>query len=333
MTDEVKPVESAETPVAQAAEQPQSLEQRMNAIYEQHESTVAAQDATTADKPVTESQPAEADAKPDGEVVAAEATPTEAQKVVVTDEEMRDQAFWGRLDKAGWERMERDYPVQTSLIKSAQSAASKLVEAARKAAPPAPESRTEAQPEEEFSPEYLAAVELSQSLDTIEAARGRRQLLKMEAEIIAKEIGVDPNRNKANALVNESVRLASEAMPELTSLASTEAGRAEIDAVIDANPALAALVATNIPANLAIVLQEAGKTVIANRKATAGKASVEKAKADAVQKKQETQKVVQANARPASADVVNSRGAGAGKPSMREAMEAKFDRAVARQNN
>jgi hypothetical protein len=322
--------------VAPAAEQPEAakppshrevLEQRFDKFV-QSESEGATQDAPAGEKPADEApvkpEAAAADAKPD------EKTPVEEPaKIEVTPEQLADTKYWGSLDADGWKRMERDYPVATAHVKAGQAAASRIVAEKRAAvaATPPPERHDETPSDEEFSPEYLEAVELSQSLDVKEAAKGRRLLAKFDAQVIAKEIGVDPEANKQQAVAQSAFTAAVKEVPELAKYDMQELAK-----IVEADPALKYLVEeVGTVQAITAALISSGKTYRDQKvHADVAKKAAE-AQAEADKKKNANLKVVQSNARPASADLVNGKGAPPAKPSAWERKSQRYDQEVARQ--
>lgn len=334
MADEVVVVAPAAAPTPEAEKPPshrEVLEQRYDAFVET-QSKGATQDAPAGEKPATEA-PAKPEAK-EGEVKPDETAPaTEAPaKIEVTPEQLADTKYWGGLDADGWKRMERDYPVATAHVKAGQAAASRFLTEARKAAPPPPERPDKTPSDEEFSAEYLEAVELSQSFDIKEAAKGRRLLAKLDAQVIAKEIGVDPAQNQAQALAQSAYALALEqsheaGVPELATY-----DMRELQKIVESDPALLYLVETVGTKEAIATAMVSSAKVLKTQKASA---AVAKTATDAQTKADEAKKanlkVVQSNARPASADLVSSKGAPPAKPSAWEKKSQAYDREVARQ--
>lgn len=329
MGDEVEVVapKAAEPEAAKPPSRREVLEQRFD-TFVKSESEGAAQEAPAGEKPA-----AEVPAKPEAEAAAAkseEAQPKieEPAKIEVTPEQLADSKYWGSLDAEGWKRMERDYPVATAHVKAGQAAASRIVAEARKTATPPPPERTDETPsDEEFSPEYLEAIELSQSLDVKEAARGRRILARLDAEIIAKEIGVDPQQNKADAVAQSAYQNALAQMPELATFDMKELAK-----IVEADPALKYLVEQVGTAEaITSAMLSSGRTYKAQKAQAdvAAKAAAEQKKAD--EKKNANVKVVQSNARPASADLVNGKGAPPAKLTAYEKKSQRYDAEVARQ--
>lgn len=302
MADEPITPEAQATP---ATEQPKSLHERLESIVDQHTSEVAAADATV-ETPAAAGTPAQASADPTGSAAPAETPAPEPEKIVVTDEQLADTAYWGALDEDGWKRMARDYPTHTTLSRKWQGVVSKVANKNRQAAPPPANTRSETI-DAEPSPELLDAVIMSQSLDPKEAARGHLLIAKLTAPNVLRENGYDPDVAKANESFREAASIAVEAMPALLPLIREHVE--ELDVIADEHPALKALAATGDPQNIAIALQEAGKIFVERKTAVASKAKSDADAAVAEAKKKELQKIVKSNARPASADVMASHGA------------------------
>lgn len=334
--------EGTETPAAPAAEEkPPSIDDRLGAIVDKFTSQADAEE-TAPEKPAAEAAPAKAEAKPDGSEAKPGETPAQPGKIVATDEQLADPAFWGSLQTAEqWQAMERDYPVETRHVKAAQAAASRIVNAARKdAAATPPPKRDDATPsDEEFSPEYLEAIELSQSLDVKEAAKGRRLLAKFDAAVIAKEIGIDPEQSKADAVAQTAYRAALEQAADFGVPELAKYDMLELAKIVEADPALKYLVeVVGTPEAITSAMLSSAKTYKEQKAAAATKAAADKAAADAkaaeaaaAAKKKDTQRIVQSNARPASGDALKPHGASPTTMTLDERLNARFDKEVARQ--
>lgn len=321
-------VPAEETPVPQTPpaepEAPKSLRERQEAIVDRFTSEAeAVDDAAAANTPAAEGTQT---ADPAGSEANAEETPVpQPERIEVTPEQLADTKYWGGLDAEGWKRMERDYPVATKIVKAGQAASSRLVNEARKQTPPV--QQREAEPSnDEPSAELLAAVEMSQSLDPKEAAKGHLRIAKLTASVVLKEGGVDPERNRASAIQSEAY---SAAVAELPALATLNA--VELDEVLDSTRYLKALVNVGTPEALAEAMIGAGQILI-DRKTAAETSAAQQRKAAAVDlKKKETQAIVRSNANPASAAALNPHGASPNTMTKRERLESRFDTEVARQ--
>lgn len=333
MPDEIVAVApEAQTPPAEPAEvkpEPKSSRARLEAVYEEHVVSEAGAVEPVAEEVVAEGAQAKP-ANPDGsEKPAAEASPSQPEKLAVTAEQLADTKYWGALDEDGWKRMERDYPVETKYVKSAQAAATRIVNTARKEAPKPPEEarHDDARPDDEPSAELIAAVEMTQSLDSKEAAKGHLLIAELTASAVLKKGGIDPNRAQAEATMAEAAAIATKILPELKKLNSDE-----LDAAAEESPVLMALINTGNADNVALAMVEAGRVVIGRKsaKAAADKAAADKAAADA--KKEATLKIVQSNAKPASATLLTPHGAAPDTRTARERLNAAADREIARQS-
>lgn len=298
-------------------EQPQSLHERLEETYDGLTSSEASAEepaaATTATTDATSTTEQTGDAAP------AETAAVVPEKVEVAADQLADTKYWGALDAQGWQRMERDYPAETKLVKAAQAAGSRIVNAARQEAETlrggtrdaalSQETRTDTQSDEEPSPELLAAIELSQSFDPKEAAKGHLEIARLTAATVAKEIGVDPTAARANATLSTALNGAVEDLPELGKYLANAEDRAALDSIADESKALTALINTGTAANIRIAMVEAGE-ILKGRKATAAtSAATAEQTAAAARKTAERQQIVRSNARPATADVLNQRGA------------------------
>lgn len=321
MADE--PIVAPDKPQADPppAEEPKSLREHLGEVYDERISKAGAEEPAAA-VPAAEGAPK---ANPDGSQAPAEEAPKpEPEKIEVTPEQLADSKYWGSLDRVGWERMERDFPVATKYAKAGQAAASRMVNEARRQAPP-PKERTEAQPDDEPSAELLAAVELTQSLDSKEAAKGHLLIAKLTTPTVLRENGIDTARSKADAIYAEAYQLATEELPEIGTLIAQHAK--DLDAIVDASPALTALSETGTPKNIAIAMVEAGRMLAERKKSAAATAAAATAQAAADEKKKEMQRVVKSNARPASADVLAPHGANPSSPlPLKQKLSETYDR-------
>ena len=315
-------VEPASTPAATTPE-PQGLTNRLGAIIDDFTTS----EAGAAD-PATET-PTPADGTPPASQDGAEAKPVETptpepEKLEVTPERLADSKFWGSLTKEQWALMERDHPVETKLIKSAQAAATRIVNAAR--TQPSPETptptRIDASPDDEPSPEFLAAYEMSQSFDPKEAAKGQLRMMQLAAPTVLKENGFDPNRAKSDAVIASAYQQATEAFPELATFEPKE-----LEAVIDGSRALLALVNTGTAENIALAMEESGRILSERKKTAAAQTTAAQQQAAIQAKKDATRQVVQSNARPASAAVVTSQSGAPvnGKVALRDKLSERYD--------
>lgn len=311
----------SQAPPVEKGTPPPSLRERQEAIFDKFESEAGASDSPAVD----ETPAAEGTEKhPDGSDIKPKETPKpEPEKIDVSPDQLADTAYWGKLDADGWKRMERDYPVATAYAKAGQAAATRMTNAARKEATPTQERSTPL-PNDEPSAELIAAVEMSQSLDPKEAARGHVRIAKLTAPAVLKENGFDPATAQAKATVDSAYLAAVAELPELATLDPKE-----LDVVVDSNRTLKALVNIGTPEALTEAMIGAGQILSDRKKAAAATAATTKAAADA--KKKETQKVVRSNAAPASAGALASHGASPDTRTRQERMSDAFDREVARQ--
>jgi hypothetical protein len=295
-------------------EQPQSLHERLEETYDGLTSSEASAEETAA--ATTATTDATSTTEQNGDAAPAETAAVVPEKIEVTPEQLDDNAYWGALDAQGWQRMLRDYPVQTKLYKASQAAGTRLVNAARKeaealrngnrdAALPQ-ETRTDTQSDEEPLPELLAAIELSQSFDPKEAAKGHLEIARLTAATVAREIGVDPAAARANKVYVEALTDAVEDFPDLAKYLKNADDRTALDGIVDESKALTALVTAE---NIRVAMVEAGEE-LKRRKATAAtSAATAEQTAAAARTTAERQKIVRSNARLATADVLNQRGA------------------------
>lgn len=299
-------------------------ERRFKFIEEQ----LAASESETNETPVAEETPA-AEVDPDGDgkpaVDPAVATP---EKLVLTDEQLADSAYWGSLDKDGWARMERDYPVETKHLRSAQAAATRLVNEARAktAATAQPAVPAEDQPDP-----YEEAYRKINSFDEAEVREGHRELVKLEVAQGFKEMGLDPVRIAAKREAEEAYSVALQAVPEIAKISDAELG-----AAVDADPDLMELLelaeSSSDPAHRiklkSNVMRRAAAAVLSGKKAAEATSAVAlKAAAD---KKAADQKRLRSNASTSAAAIAASPSGNAvkGKQTRLEYIEARLAEAA-----
>lgn len=214
-------------------------------------------------------------------------------KIEVSPEQLADTKYWGSLDKAGWERMERDYPVATAHVKAAISAGSRIVQAAKaeaKTAVPPPQEQ-QAQP---TSTSFDEAFERSQSLDPDEAKRGFMDAVALFVrEQVLPQAGVDPVEGQAKAIASSAYEQALAEVPELQELQDDK----ELDAVVDSDPGLLELLQIASESDKATaarlttrVMVTAARTVLQNRATKAKADETAKAAKEAEDKRAEDAK-------------------------------------------
>lgn len=304
-----------------AEEIPQSLHERMEkSVADKWQS--AATESAAAAAPAAEETPK---AEPDGsESSAAETTQNESEKPQVTPEQLADKKFWGGLDKAGWERMEKHFPVETAHVKAAQAAATRIVNEARKETPKPAEERTDA-PKQQLSPELQQAFRKMQSLDETEALEGFREMQRITLRESLPEFGLDPDRAAAEKVAINAYAIAAKALPELDSLDLNA-----LDAVVESDPVLVALVKTANVDNVAIAMQAAGRQLLAKQKADSDKAAADKAAKD--REKAEKQAKLRSNASIPGSVIAEAPGGATSKakPSMEEFVANEWNKEAAR---
>lgn len=310
--------EVTQTEEPKAEETPQSLPDRMlKSASEAWQS--AAEESAPADTPETPEAPAADAPEP-----KADETPKEPESEKITPDQLADKAFWGRLDKAGWERMEREHPVATAIVKAGQAAATRIVNEARKETPKPAEERTDTTKQETLSPEMTAAFAKMQSLDQTEALEGFREMQKLALLETLPQFGFDPNRAKAEQLASESYSQAVGEMPELGKLDPIA-----LDAVVEADPVLMALVETGTKKNVVVAMKRAGETLISKQKAESDNAAAKQREKDEQTKRH--QQKLRSNASIPGQVVVEqpSGGSPKGKPSMEEFAAKLYNEAAA----
>jgi len=293
--------EVTETQSTEAQEE-QSFDQRvMKSVETKLQAASAAAESTADDATQTETETV---AETETETPEVE-TKTETEPEPFTAEQMGDPAFFDKLDKDGWDRLNKLHPALYTMGKQVASARGKA-NAALKGLPKEPP------PEQTENPnraKLRAAWERSQSLDPDEAFEGSveysRLLLAQEAPTT---LGIDPAQTKAGAILSRAFNLAltgnGATLPAFPELAKLD--NAALDAIVESDPFLmqtlemgALLPDDKHAAVVAGVMQQAGRQLIARQKAkeTTDAAAVEAEKA----KKAESQKRLRSN--------VNNQGA------------------------
>lgn len=267
-----------ETEVVQApepkAEPQQSLQERMTKSVAEAWTGATVDGATAATPSAEESQVA----KPDGvEQVAVETTNQESTSASAsgddtpfTPEQLRDKAFWGGLDKNGWAKAARLHPVETELVKAAQSAASRIVNAARKEAPAEPTpTQTQTTEESELDPELqelLDAIDLGTPKERIEALK---RLTQMTVESVPEVRASREQTAQATLMqqahelaVNGNAELGIPAFPELDQL-----DEADLNAQYVKDPDAQAIAKIGTPQALALAMRKVGQAVLSGKHA------------------------------------------------------------------
>lgn len=324
--------ETLETPVVNDSDAPPDPateptgtvdERRLKFIEEQ----LAASESETEGTTEAEETPVVV-ADPDGaETPAGDPAVATPEKLVLTDEQLADSAYWGGLDKDGWARMERDYPAETRHLKSAQAAATRLVNEARAKAAALAQP---AVPAEDQPDPYQEAHRKINSFDEDEVLEGHRMLAKLTVAQELKDMGLDPVRIAQKRDAEEAYGIALRAVPEIAKISDAELG-----AAVDADPDLLELLElaetssreqkVKITAN---VMRRAAGAVIASRKTSEATSAVTlKAAAD---KKAADQKRLRSNASTSAAAIAASPSGSAvkGKRTRLEFIEEKLAEAA-----
>lgn len=324
--------ETPETTVVPAEETKPSIDDRLGAIVDKFTSKAGAEETAADEKPGADGTTADkADADQDGaEGTEVEGAVTPPEKIVVAADQLADRAYWGKLDADGWKRMERDYPAETALVKEWQRTVTAQENRHRKELDELrtkpQEARHEALSSDEPSAELIAAVEMSQSLDPKEAAKGHELIADLTFDRVAKKRGIDPQQTKETAIATSAYEAAIAVLPDIAKLPTEE-----LNAAVTSSRALTALARIGTPEALTEAMIGAGEIVIANRKQAAAKAASDKAAKDI--EKKGTLRTVQSNARPASGDALKPHGASPNKLTIDERLNARFDKEVARQGS
>lgn len=276
-----------ETEVVQAPEpkaEPQpSLQERMAKSVEEAWGGATTESATattpSADEPPVAAQ---AGAEPvAGEEAPAAQSAAPGEDVPFTPEQLKDTAFWGGLDKDGWAKAERLHPVETKLVKAAQAAASRIVNAARKDAPaePAPPV-TQTAGEPELSAEQQAIlddIDLGTPMERLKAFQKLALMTVEEVPAIKSTRAAEQRQalmDGAYAIaVNGDETLGLPAFPQLDQLSEDE-----LKAAYDSDPEAKAMVGLGTPQAIAIGMRRAGQLALAQKAANDAKFNAEQEK-------------------------------------------------------
>jgi hypothetical protein len=302
MDEETEVIATPET----EAQPEQSFEERgLKFVESQMQAASAATESTADDAAQTET---EIVAEPAKETPVE--TKTEDTPEPFTAEQMGDPAFFDKLDKEGWDRLNKLHPGLYTMGKQVASARGKA-NAALKGLPKEPPPETTEDPDRA---KLKAAWQKSQSLDNDEAFEGsveyNRLLLAQEATTT---LGINPAATKAQALLSKAFDVAitgdGTALPAFKEL-STLPGD-ELDAIVEADPFLMQTLelSASLPddkriAMVAGVMQQAGRKLVAQKQS---KAATDATAAEAEKtKKAEAQKRLRSNANNQGAVIVES---------------------------
>lgn len=267
-------IEVVTPPAPQAP--PPSLQERMaKSVAEAWPG--ATTDSATAPAPSAEVPAVEA---PTGVVPAVvETTPPAAVAASQVDtpyttEELRDQAFWGRLDKDGWAKVERLHPVETARVKAAQAAAARIVNAARKEVPAeVVPPTTPPAPEPDLAPDQQAILDAIELGTPQERFKAYQQLAALTVQSVPEIQATRASSKRAELMqqahdiaVNGDESTGLPAFPELDGL-DTDALNAAFES--DAEAKVMASIGT--PAAIALAMRRAGQTVLAKKQADTAK--------------------------------------------------------------
>lgn len=186
-----------------------------------------------------------------------------------TTDQLRDKSFWGGLDKEGWAKAERLHPVETALVKAAQGAASRIVNAARKEVPAPPDT---AQPatqtaEPELTAEHQALLDAIELGTPAERFKAFQQLATMTVESVPEVQATRENEKRAKlmqqardiAVLGDEV----EGIPPFPELENYD--EAVLNAAYDKDPTAKAMAKIGTPAAIALAMQRVGEIVKAQK--------------------------------------------------------------------
>ena len=293
------------------AEAPQSMAERMEKSVGEAWLRAATESAPETTETTEAEQAAETPAAEEVEAKADE-TKDEVTELPWTAEQMRDPKFYDRLDKAGWELLEKYSPAMAAKAEKVKAVYSALgkVTSPKYQQELQPETRSEA-PAEESDAALQAAILQANSLDPKEAALGLKTIIKLTVGEMLPEYGFDPVQAKAAKVASNAYATVVAKTPEIASL-----DLKELDAVVEGDESLSTLIAVaeGLPDDkrvqiTASVMRTAGERLLATKKAE--KAAADAQTAAQVAAKQKTQKKVQSNANLSSAAVIEAPASGA----------------------
>jgi hypothetical protein len=299
---------ATETPATETATEPQSFDDRLLAFIQggQQEADGAATDGATVDADESETGDTPVADTPK-ETPATEPKTDPFAAAPFTDEELEDDAFFDKLDAAGWDKLRVYSPALFKMGKQVASLRGKAG-AALKGKPEPTETRSEATPPK-VSAEMRAALLKQQSLDEDEALEGAAEVarLTLREERAREREQQNAEQQDAQAVYNDAYEVAAKELPALADIPDEE-----LDKAVESSPRLMRKLtaATSHPNReqrvllVADVMEEAGRSVVAKRQ-SAEKAEVE---AKAAQKKAADQERLRSNESNPSRHLVDTPG-------------------------
>lgn len=226
MPEEAEVITAPETEPAK-----ESFEERgMKFVEQQFEAIGAATESATAEAVPTPEAPVAAEAKTETPAVEPK---TEPEPEPFTAEQMSDDAFFDKLDKAGWERLEKLHPALFKMGKAVASARGKAF-ARLKGLPEPPKEEPNVTPKPDDLTEAIKAAKRKRdSLDEDESLRGELEL----AELLTQQR--EEKRNAARAaqqkemdgILANAQELAVAEEPEIANVSEDD-----LDAVVAKSP-------------------------------------------------------------------------------------------------
>lgn len=212
-----------------------------------------------------------------------------------TEEQLQDEAFFDKLDKDGWAKLQTYNPALYKMGKQVASLRGKAG-AALKNVPAVPsEERSEAEPPK-VSEAMKVALRKAQSLDEDEALEGAAEVarLTLREERAREQETQQKVKQEAKEVFDAAFDMAAAELPEIANISD-----AELDKVVESSPKLMQKLraALSHPEKeqrvllVADVMESAGRVVIAARQA----ADRTKADAEAEAKKADVQKRLRSN--------------------------------------
>lgn len=292
----------------------ESLDERLAKSLERNEASAATESAPEAPKETPEAEPAAETTEPEPEEIDEPKEPPVDDAEPFTEEQLRDPAFFDKLDREGWKKLEDWNPALYRKAKAVYSALGKANQLAQQSKPqPAQEERST---EPTLAERKRAAFLKSQSLDENEAEAGFEEYQSLLLEEKLPQLGFDPVEAKAVSVAKQAYEIAVADVPELADFELKD-----LDAEVDSSPRLMRLVNKGDVESVAIAMALAAESLVAKRQVAKAKADADRAAAE--KKKADEQRRLKSNANnPANAVTEASR---ARVPSAKRSVEEVFE--------
>lgn len=294
-TTEATETPTTETPAVEAKSFDDRLMEFVEEQVKQDTADGAATDSATDDAAVTETAETTEAAATKETPAPVETKTTAATEPPFTEEQLNDDAFFDKLDAAGWEKLKAFSPALHNMGKQVARLRGKAG-AALKGQPQPTEERSEATPPK-VSDAMKAAIRKSQSLDEEEAIEGQAEvaLLAVREEREREQQAQAEAKKESKAVYDDAYTIAKAELPDLDTIPDKE-----LDEAVESSPKLMRkLEAAGSHPNrdqrvllIADVMEEAGRLVVAKRQAATKAADETKAATKAA----DTKARVQSNA-------------------------------------